>query len=179
MTDTTTGATTELIQGLRDIQQSISNVVAEMLADPRLNQGNAYNPVGGERGMIELAGQWIPEAIAALAQHAGATTEKEIAVIAGRINANKWASIPDILRPIFAERDRLRAERDEARAMRWIPCSERMPELFTTVLVAGGIAQWDGEAWFTLTGSPTHRIECHVTHWMPLPAPPQAEGRKE
>jgi hypothetical protein len=159
MTDTTTGATTELIQGLRDIQQSISNVVAEMLADPRLNQGNAYNPVGGERGMIELAGQWIPEAIAALArQQPGATTEKEIAVIAGRINANKWASIPDILRPIFAERDRLRAERDEARAA------------LTEIAAVSQDQQRDAEFACGDIYDITKRV---------LPAPPQAEGRKE
>jgi hypothetical protein len=133
MTDTTTGATTELIQGLRDIQQSIENVVAEMLADPRLNQGNAYNPVGGERGMIELAGQWIPEAIEAISRQQPGTDEW----ISVRPTQPAWYLVWDGDRPdVFY----FHAVEDD-----WYK---------------------DGRRQFP-------------SHWMPLPTPPQAEGRKE
>lgn len=71
-----------------------------------------------------------------------------------------------------------KAEADLAQlreSMRWIPVSERLPEDDTTVLVAGGCAYYQSHnGWFTLMGSDAHRrISWVVTHWMPLPKPPE------
>ncbi|EAR8162883.1 DUF551 domain-containing protein [Salmonella enterica] len=62
----------------------------------------------------------------------------------------------------------------------WIPVSERMPEGMKTVITSNGfdIGQgwWDGECWKS--------FDCHdvvpgkVTHWMPLPAAPQPEVKR-
>jgi hypothetical protein len=75
----------------------------------------------------------------------------------------------------------------------WVPCSERMPEVYVTVnfFVADDIEEdvlggcyngyWDGDLWHqdaTLTGhdeSPIVRNEVKVTHWMPLPAAPEVK----
>ena len=54
----------------------------------------------------------------------------------------------------------------------WVKCSERMPEFDVLVLVVdqNGIdlgAIYDGDDWFLADS------EREITHWMPLPAPPQ------
>lgn len=56
---------------------------------------------------------------------------------------------------------------------RWIPCSERMPKdnCYTLVAVLFDeiyevyIAAFRGDGW--------HTVEGYVTHWMPLPEPPE------
>lgn len=62
---------------------------------------------------------------------------------------------------------------------RWIPCSERMPEIGTTVLTLDKRhnirsrtirAYMDGELYFTPDGLAPGR---HITHWMPLPELPE------
>lgn len=63
----------------------------------------------------------------------------------------------------------------ETQAGGWVRCDERMPEECYSVLVAGGIAYWDGRDWRTMMGDAAQRvIEWRVTHWMPLPTPPEA-----
>ena len=54
----------------------------------------------------------------------------------------------------------------------WVKCSERMPEDGSSVLVVdqNGIDlgfKYDGDDWFLADA------EREITHWMPLPAPPQ------
>lgn len=64
-----------------------------------------------------------------------------------------------------------------ASALRWIPVTERLPELGQAVLMVdlGETTYGDYEPanrWFRhWTGALTH----DVTHWMPLPAPPITE----
>jgi len=62
----------------------------------------------------------------------------------------------------------------------WVSCEERMPEpvedetvlmYFATTEVLTGA--WDGEDWIH---GDTIIPRRHVTHWMPLPAPPQPKG---
>lgn len=84
-----------------------------------------------------------------------------------------------------AEIARLREER------RWVSVGERLPELGVNVLVIGRegvfearLAAWgDSRRWEPLI------LDCHgcgccgggepnVTHWMPLPAPPNGGGKK-
>ncbi len=72
----------------------------------------------------------------------------------------------------------------EAREPKWIPCSERMPEMGEMVVCFRPQAQESVDQQFavdTYTGrihkSPQgveHGFDrwCHPSHWMPLPAPP-------
>ena len=77
--------------------------------------------------------------------------------------------------------------------MNWIKCSERMPDLYQWVLVTDSpkgtgeprcinIWRWDGIDWDMLSldaDSPTYSDIIYymytdeVTHWMPLPLPPE------
>lgn len=68
----------------------------------------------------------------------------------------------------------------------WIPVTERLPYVGEWVLVAYGKIRTVGEARLAATGSWYQRSgyiipedkKAKVTHWMPLPAPPeQREGR--
>ncbi len=65
----------------------------------------------------------------------------------------------------------------------WISVDERLPEPFEIVIVAGGCGYYDGRDWRTKlerTEFGTDRkIQWHVTHWMPLPPPPEPTEDKE
>ena len=57
----------------------------------------------------------------------------------------------------------------------WIPCSERMPEIFDYVIGAGSdgicIVRYNGTLFADDSGA-TYPINA-ITHWMPLPEPPE------
>lgn len=73
---------------------------------------------------------------------------------------------------------------------RWIPCSERMPDLIpckagtaysekVIVWITGRKAMvcvWDGKDWFVPYGF-WEVWDKDVTHWMPLPEPPKEAGK--
>lgn len=75
----------------------------------------------------------------------------------------------------------------EAHEQRWIPCGERMPDLIpckagtaysekVIVWTTGRKAMlcvWDGKDWFVPNGF-WEMCGKDVTHWMPLPEPPEA-----
>lgn len=63
---------------------------------------------------------------------------------------------------------------------RWIPCSERLPEKNVEVLAYSPywgkivVAMWGGEYWLEQwTDDDLEQSE--ITHWMPLPEPPESE----
>ena len=67
---------------------------------------------------------------------------------------------------------------------RWIPCSERLPEIGARALICAvdgcrTTARYcaDGE-WHLTTGGFLHDSNV-VTHWMPLPEPPEMEEEYE
>jgi hypothetical protein len=76
-----------------------------------------------------------------------------------------------------AEQDDLRAEIARLReAARWIPCSERVPDVWDEVLaltaagrVHGGYRSYDGRWCLNHIDIPGDE----VTHWRPLPEPPE------
>jgi len=58
----------------------------------------------------------------------------------------------------------------------WISVEDQLPGLNKTVIVDGGIAYLAHDRnWYTLTGEeyPGKVIQWTVTHWMPLPEPPE------
>lgn len=64
------------------------------------------------------------------------------------------------------------------RASGWVACAERMPEDYAPVLVwtldahcPCRVGWWDGENWWRDGGG--EKLYETVTHWMPLPAPPE------
>ena len=87
---------------------------------------------------------------------------------------------------IFAlldEIDRLNAER------RWIPVSEKLPEMYHPVLTMAKKAKYPrvlsrekgaDDIWVwalrQLGGYVAYIGEKNITHWMPLPEPPESEG---
>ena len=73
---------------------------------------------------------------------------------------------------MFEMEDRIEALEAERR---WIPVSERLPNPDANVLVKGGCAYYIDEKWWSMMGDSAHRpIMWEVTHWMPLPTPPEA-----
>lgn len=60
----------------------------------------------------------------------------------------------------------------------WIKCSERMPDYFVDVLITDGehveLNWWDGVEWDCWAERNSDmRTYDDVTHWMPLPEPPE------
>jgi len=67
---------------------------------------------------------------------------------------------------------------------KWILCSERMPEKHVEVLAYSPywgkivVAMWGGEFWLEQwTDDDLEQSE--ISHWMPLPKPPEKEGGDE
>ncbi len=67
-------------------------------------------------------------------------------------------------------------------AKRWIPCSEKMPEEGEDVLLwdsfdkttfTGHYYKYDG---WTVDGYDVGRFPFDITHWRPLPEPPEMDG---
>lgn len=122
---------------------------------------------------------------------------KDALAAAGHEVSNKNGNLPlGALWALVAERSALRAERDAllASAPRWIPCSERMPDAGSTVMVylaepafPGAMRvvfdcwdeQYESPVSFSTVSVPVglgwdSGIEYEaVTHWMPLPAAPE------
>ena len=56
-------------------------------------------------------------------------------------------------------------------AERWIPVSERLPEIDGEYICYNGksfdVDYWDGDSW---------NFNCGITHWRPLPSAPEVRG---
>lgn len=78
-------------------------------------------------------------------------------------------TFPDVSGDEAAEACRMGLE--ALKRQRWIPCSERLPEVGVEVLV---YSESDGEA-VDYYGGEFFRWP-DVTHWMPLPEPPEEGG---
>lgn len=87
----------------------------------------------------------------------------------------------DIIAGSFSKADEEKAYRainDIPAVNRWIPCSERMPETDTPVICYMRIGQIlvmelsDDDGWYCGITRYNPRA---VTHWMPLPEPPESE----
>lgn len=68
--------------------------------------------------------------------------------------------------------------------MNWISVNDRLPECYEKVLLAfinfdGTISTecgfWDGYSKFNIFGYTVTFDKCRITHWMPLPKPPEVE----
>ena len=84
-----------------------------------------------------------------------------------RINADQWGRICKAL-------NEPSSPRVEA-AHNWISVKDRLPFRGDYVIIQGGCGYLSREdVWFTLMeGSPHRPIQWEVTHWMPLPDPPE------
>ena len=65
---------------------------------------------------------------------------------------------------------------------KWIKCSEMLPEEGEDVIVYDGLGQvhegcyfryGDGVVWEIPSYNPSYYDEVNVSHWMPLPEPPE------
>jgi len=78
----------------------------------------------------------------------------------------------------------IRAALQQAAEMQWQPI-ETAPRDGTEILSHGGILYWRNDAcgggWYTITGInyPGRCVAWEVTHWMPLPKPPEPAAEKE
>lgn len=72
---------------------------------------------------------------------------------------------------------------EELSKPKWIPVTERLPEINTMVLVmdeahdmaVGSLEKlWDGEVW-VCPFADVDDEQCPITHWMPLPEPPKED----
>lgn len=62
---------------------------------------------------------------------------------------------------------------------KWIPVTERLPDVEEVVLCFCRaniffVLSWDGYHWHE--GADRYYMSSFVTHWMPLPQPPESEG---
>lgn len=133
------------------------------------------DPADGRSAPLDLEvfndnGALLASVVCELQQHDDQPWVKSI-LRAVRAHSRDW-------KKLWEEVARLRAERETPR---WQPI-ESAPKDGTAFLVHGGIARWhvgdDGAgAWFSITGYeyPGRLIMWPVTHWMPLPAPPEGE----
>lgn len=71
--------------------------------------------------------------------------------------------------------------------MKWIKCSDRLPAENKAVLAIGrwrmGACEWVERyllAWYTSEGWAADQglVNGQVTHWMPLPNPPESEDKE-
>lgn len=73
----------------------------------------------------------------------------------------------------------------EAHKQRWIPCSERMPEPGKILVTVGKTVTISNGAWLYRSLEGKTRVPANygagltVTHWMPLPEPPEEEEQNE
>ena len=87
----------------------------------------------------------------------------------------------------LAQRKQAEAEAERAalrEKQRWIPVTERLPERDVQVLgwykdnpfsqYRPEVVAWNGNGWVFVYA---HRYVTNVTHWMPLPAAPEEEGK--
>ena len=68
------------------------------------------------------------------------------------------------------------SEASEILRRRWIPVTERLPEVRQVVLITDGIdvgTGWMNQGWWNTSFADIQRDD--VTHWMPLPEPPKEE----
>ena len=101
------------------------------------------------------------------------------------VSAIGVTTLIDYVEAVEAENARLTAELEELRERtRWIPCKEKMPEVDKRVEFFGGFeqttyigyyrehtTQWESE-----NGGFWHgKNFSFITHWMPLPEPPEEE----
>ena len=56
----------------------------------------------------------------------------------------------------------------------WVSVKDGMPTPYQNVLVAGGVAYWDGEYWYTCVERHHPKIQWTVECWAPLPEPPDS-----
>lgn len=69
---------------------------------------------------------------------------------------------------------------EPAKASGWIPVSERLPEDAITRLVCRGfrtVAYYENGEWWRVGSNGKPEAFPGVTHWMPLPAPPDSEEK--
>ena len=74
--------------------------------------------------------------------------------------------------------DKLSRHMDDLAALmpRWIPVSERLPEIRKVVLITDGVdvgTGWVNQEWWNTSFADIQRDA--VTHWMPLPQGPEEE----
>lgn len=84
------------------------------------------------------------------------------------------------------EKQAARIKELEAKVPRWIPVTERLPEIEQRVLVLDRHGNATVRTLRCLTGEkePSFRPDGlvprkHITHWMPLPEPPETDGGGE
>lgn len=61
----------------------------------------------------------------------------------------------------------------------WISIDDRLPdESGKVVMISGGVGYYSNNVWYSYMAEDAHKpIQWNVTHWQPLPSPPEAKEK--
>lgn len=94
--------------------------------------------------------------------------------VLGGLEYYELAAANLIANGVRLERKQATSDKTSDESKRWIPVSERLPERGQEVIIYTGNIQKPTVLAYQFW-NPKYDTWAHVTHWMPLPTPPEGE----